>query len=89
MYRYTLKKHWKHYYKSLTPYDTYVPWDNQKDFIDAGWPTDYICRTFVISKAAEVVFFSKKPLRHVPIYGYLIPVHFFNEDLVVDSGIQS
>lgn len=89
MYKYTLKKHWLHYYKSIGPYNRYVPYENQKDFIDSGWPTEYVCRSFAMSKAADVVFFSKTKLRFVPVYGYLIPVHFFNEDLVLDSGIQS
>lgn len=89
MYKYTLKKHWLHYYKSITPYDQDVPWEKQQDFIDAGWPSDYVCRSFAMSKAPEVVFYSKRKVQHVPVYGYLIPVHFFNEDLVVDSGEQS
>ena len=83
MYKYSLKEHYKHGYRKYHWGNWYRISDGTiEEMLANGWPTDYTCRYFVMHKAYDTVYFSKTKLQHVPVYGYLIPVHFFNEEIV-------
>lgn len=80
MYKYTLKNHWKHYYTQYGKYSrNYVQYETVHKFLEAGLPDHYGIKWLGLSAAYDIVFYSKKPLRHVPCAGYLIPVSFFDE----------
>jgi len=80
MYRYTLKKHWLHgarpYYRGSSSW--HMPLGDE--MVKAGWPTAYTARWHALHRAHTVDFYSKKKVQEVPVCGYLIPVHFFNEE---------
>lgn len=79
MFKYTLKSCWKQrakkWYKNGKHYKMPI-----EEMVLQGWPTDYMSKYYAASIAPDVVFFSKKRLRFVPVAGYLIPVKFFEEN---------
>lgn len=80
MYRYTLKKHYRHYFHDYGPhYRRYVEYAHRGQFTQNGCPNDYGLLYVGLTAAYYIEYYSKKPLSHVPCAGYLIPVHFFDE----------
>lgn len=83
MFKYTLKPHWKHYfYQSWTGGSYHVRYAHKNIFEEAGWPTDYASWWITTKEAYRLQLYSEKKLQQIPCGGYLIPVHFFNEETV-------
>lgn len=82
MFKYTIKPHIRY---ALLKYRTGYHGDASRQYISTTLQTvgvnDYQRRN-AFYEAPEVEFYSRKPVRHVPICGFLYPVALFTEETI-------
>lgn len=82
MFQYKLNKSlkWYMFERKDNPYYWESQWAHQKEFLDELRVKDYSDRQRIIHafRRRFVCFYSPKYLDKIPVYGYLIPVEFFD-----------